>query len=304
MNYQLFLNQITKEIQKCVGSQARVRINQIEKLNYPAADGLTILLPGENTAPAIYLDPYYQEYLNGTDLSDIAEQIIAFHERNKTEGFCDLSFYRDFAEASKHIVCRLVNYEKNRTLLEKIPYQRFFDLAIVYYYRIDNSSFGDSGILVQNNHVHLWNTDNASLHAIAAQNTRSLLPFQITTLPQMLADMPEVSLPMPIEPTPSMYILTNEKMSYGAVNIIYHDILDAVAERLGCDYYILPSSIHECLLLPVSSWNDTEPQRLQKIVSEINEQYVADEEVLGDQVYRYVRASGCLVQATEKPSQS
>ncbi|MCD8074024.1 MAG: DUF5688 family protein [Lachnospiraceae bacterium] len=296
MNYSQFLETITKEVRERTDPEASIHISQYQKINLPMMDGMTILLPGENTAPTIYLDSLYQEYLDGASLPGLAEKILAFHTENQKIRTCDLSFYTKFEQACKHIVCRLVNYEMNQSLLEHVPYLRFLDLAIVYYYEMENSSFGRSSILVRDAHLETWDTDVRQLHAIAVHNTRILRPYRIGTM-DMLEEITHVTLPPRDPEAPCMYILTNEQLSFGAVNIIYNDILRSVSDKIGGDFYVLPSSIHECLILPVSNWNDKEPHKLQNIVREINQKYVSIEEILSNQIYRYsqVADSLCLV---------
>ncbi len=294
MNYNIFLEQITKEVKEHTSSQARIRIEHVQKLNLPAADSLTILYPGENVAPAVYLDSFYQEFLGGTDLSAIAEEILAFCQKYRRQEKLDMSYYEDFGQVKDRIVCRLVSYEKNQPLLQNIPHRRFLDLAIVYYYLLENSAFGSAGILVLDSHLSMWGIDRDCLHTLSMGNTRSLLPPRLTTLPGMLEELERGAVSFSDDESPSMYILTNEDMCYGAVHICYDDILSCVGNKIGSDFYVLPSSVHECLLLPVSTWNEKEPGRLQEIVSEINEKYVSQEEILSNSVYRYFRSSGKL----------
>ena len=56
---------------------------------------------------------------------------------------------------------------------------------------------------------------------------------------------------------------------------------------------MLPSSIHEVLLLPVmdemSAWD------LRQIVGMMNHQVVSDDELLSDHVYRYLYKSNKLI---------
>lgn len=290
MNYSQFLEMITKEVREHTDPKAIIRIDSVQKINLPAMDGMTILLPGENTAPTIYLDSYYQEYLDGASLSSLAEKILSFHSENQTVKTCNLSFYTDFEQARKRIICRLVNYEMNQQLLEHVPHLCFLDLAIVYYYEAERNSFGNSGILVRNSHIEMWDIDISQLHAIALCNTRVLLPFRVGTM-DMFAEITRIPLPPRDPDVPQMYILTNEQLCFGAVNMIYDDILHSLSDKVGGDFYVLPSSIHECLILPICSWNENEPQKLQSIVREINQKYVSVEEVLGNHIYRYRRAT-------------
>jgi len=296
LNYSMFVEQITKVMERHVDQRAQIRINRIQKMNRPPADGMMILLPGENAAPAIYLDSFYQEYLLGIDLDTIAEEILDFHRNNRRARTCDLSFYMNFECARKHIVCRLVNYEANRDLLTTIPHQRFLDLAIVYYYRMEESSFGKSSILVRNAHLPMWEISQEKLHSIALANTRLLLPFCLHSMDEFLhANAAEFTLLSSREDCLPMYILSNEEFCFGAVNIIFEDVLDKVCELAGEDYYVIPSSIHECLILPICPDGiKTMPETLQEIVTDINQTFVSREEVLGNHIYQYTKTAHSL----------
>ncbi|MCD8398308.1 MAG: DUF5688 family protein [Lachnospiraceae bacterium] len=289
MNYSQFLETITKEVRERTDPKARICISSIQKINLPMMDGMTILLPGENTAPTIYLDSYYQEYLEGASLSGLAEKILSFHSENQTIPACDISFFTNFEQARKRIICRLVNCEMNQQLLKEIPHLCFLDLAVVYYYEMEINSSGHSGILVRNTHMEMWGIDLCQLHAIAIRNTRTLLPYRFGTM-DLLAELTDIPFPPRDPDAPPMYILTNEQLCYGAVNIIFDDILHTVSDKVGGDFYVLPSSIHECLILPIFSWNEKDPEKLQSIVREINQKYVSVEDILGNHIYRYSRA--------------
>ncbi len=89
-----------------------------------------------------------------------------------------------------------------------------------------------------------------------------------------------------------LYVLTNEKKSFGAVWITEDEVLKEVGEKLGEDYYVLPSSVHECIILPVSVTDDS--MGLRRMVEDINSSQVAPEEVLSDSIYFYDRSAKSL----------
>ena len=74
-----------------------------------------------------------------------------------------------------------------------------------------------------------------------------------------------------------MYVLTNEHLLHGAACICYEGILDKIREMVGCGYYILPSSVHEVLILP-GEFNLRTGFEYKKIVEQINATgYVGDD---------------------------
>ena len=310
MEYQEFVEQIKQKVTEQAEAGSKVSVSRILKNNLEPVDGLTILHQGENVARAIWLNPLYQKYEYGIPVERIAEEILEYHKKERQEGVCDLSFYTDFSKVQDHIACKLVHYGMNRTLLEEVPHRAFLDLAVVYYYRVEDERFGNASILVKNDHMRIWHTDPETLHALAMRNTPRLLPYELTDIlelirqisnvdpgmirqisdadPGMLRQISNADPGMLRQDSP-MYVLTNAEKSFGASAILFPAILQAVRARLQSDYYVLPSSIHECIIIP--SDEQLDPEALHEMVKEINEEHVAPEELLGDSVYRYSQKS-------------
>lgn len=290
MEYAEFLEYVRFHIQQRIGVSRRVFISHVLKNNRREMDCLTILGEEENAAPSVCMEPFYEQHRNGRTPDAICEEIAGQYAYGDVGWRMDLSFYTDYEKARDHIVCRLVNYERNKHMLACVPHRRFLDLAVVYYCRIEHPQIGRGNILVQNAHLALWDVELEELEDAAMTNTVRLCPYELTSIDDMLERMlgvrPERQKPLP------MYVLSNTEKCYGAVCIIFDAILEAVAEKLQDDFYILPSSIHECVLLPALEHLNAD--ELQQMVHDINAEHVADEEVLGESVYRYNRREKSL----------
>lgn len=287
MEYQNFLEQIRDSVQKRVGEGSTVRLASVLKNNRNCVDMITILNGGSNVAPAIHIAPFYRKYLDGTSVEELARQIVEFHGRYSGEENYDLSFYLDFAQVRKRVVCRLVNYERNRELLRQVPHRRFLDLAVIYYYKLEDNTFGDAGILVKNEHMEMWDADPEELDDAAMSNTARLMPYECICIADVIREMTGIRIEETSDDSIPMYVLTNTEKSFGAAVILYRTVLEAVGEQLKNDFFVLPSSVHECMVVPVME--GFQPKELREIVCEINEECVAEEEILGDSVYRYYR---------------
>ena len=86
-----------------------------------------------------------------------------------------------------------------------------------------------------------------------------------------------------------LYVLTNAKMFLGAACVFYPEVLSSIGNAVQTDYYILPSSIHECIILPASSGYSRE--ELEEIVRQVNEAQVPEQEILSNHVYFYDKAA-------------
>lgn len=284
MSYDYFIEKVIQSISERLGTEARVTVGRVLKNNQQRIDSLTILQKGENMAPAIYLNHYYSQYQRGVAFDRIIEQMLAYYYES-TRGTFDLSCFSQFDEIKEHIVCKLVNYAQNQYILQQVPYRRFLDLAVVYYYRVDDPVIGKGSILIQNSHMKMWNIALEEMHTLAEENTKRLLPYRLMGIEEMIAQLVKEDVQYCSSEYAPLYVLTNTEQYFGAVNMIFDPVLEEIREKLQCDYYLLPSSIHECMILPA---NDSQsPEELHWMVKMVNRECVEETEILGESVYKY-----------------
>ena len=89
-----------------------------------------------------------------------------------------------------------------------------------------------------------------------------------------------------------MKILSNARRVHGVACVLYPGVLERLAWKEGRDLYVIPSSVHEMILLP--DIGAQQPTELKEIIREVNRTQVAPAEVLSDSLYRYSRAEGRL----------
>ena len=289
MEYKTFLELIRQEIQHQIGSGGVVQLNRTIKNNSTQKDSISILFTGENVSPAIYLDYFYERYREAVPIDQIAGQILVCYCHAKKTGRTDFSFYLDFEKVKEHLFCKIVNYERNIPVLDLIPHKRFLDLAIVYYCEVESDSFGTGTVLVQNPHLLLWGIDQSRLHEIAVYNTLHSISPDFVEISELVEDMTGLVIDPQLVQVLPMYVLTNNKKHFGAVNLYFPEVLEMVAGKLSSDFYVLPSSIHECMVIPAEDSVRLHGADYQEMVQEINDEFVAQEEILSDSVYRYYR---------------
>ena len=152
MTYQEFKENVTTVIQNRLGSNVKVTIQEIIKNNDTHYDGLTILSNQLNISPTIYLNFYFKQYLKGRSLEEICHDILSVYEENKPSGNIDISFFTNYEQVKKRIVFKLINYEQNKNLLQKIPHIKILDLAII----LPNAIALDSSTEAPSNWPILW----------------------------------------------------------------------------------------------------------------------------------------------------
>ena len=238
--------------------------------------------------------PYYHRYLEGVCLEEICEDILHTYQAHAPEENFDTSYFTDFSRASKHIVMRLVSFEKNQELLKEVPFFRYQDLAVIFYCLLHASAENQANILIHNHHLNLWKTDKETLYRLAKKNTPQLLPPQLTPMSSLLKEMQLVAeTPLP-EAAPPLYVLTNTYRTNGATVLLYDDILKELSDLFEKDLIILPSSIHEVLILATDENDRQNLDHYTAMVKEVNASQLQDEEILSDHAYYYCRHSHLL----------
>ena len=267
MNYTEFMNAMLCEIRGQVDAQVRTELYTVTKNNGTRRTGILFKQEDSNLAPTIYLEEFYQKYLKGQQVPDLADSICSIYQEIRVKKTCDCQNLFDFNHVKEHIVYKLIRRDANEELLKQIPYEPFLDLAVVYYIQIDNTRFGSAAIQIRNEHLRYWRVEKEEISCLAEKNTPRIYPVQIRQIVRF------------------MYVATNEQCSLGAAVMRYPDFREKVRGMIRGDFYILPSSIHEVILVPESF--GLEPERMQEMVKEINQTGVAPEEVLSDSVYYF-----------------
>lgn len=297
MKYEDFLTQLENCIRSKEGKEVRIHVSHIIKNNGRYMDSISVMSCGEKVSPAVGLAPYYQKALGGMSVEQIADQILDCILHFRKQGLPNVDSFADFEKAGGKIVCRLIHYRKNQKLLRSVPHRKFLDLAVVYYYLLGEDDFSSASILIQNSHLELWGITPEELHARAYANTPVLLPYEFGSMMAILRNITGMDFPDEEEERCGMYVLSNRLKMFGAVNMIYTNVLEMIAGFLGEDFYLLPGSVHECIIVPVSM--NTQAEELQEMVKDINRTQVEPEEFLSDSVYRYCRGDRSLIIAAE-----
>lgn len=293
MTYQEFKNNTIHAISASLGSSYRVALQDIIKNNDTHLDGLTILSENSNISPTIYLNYYYEQYLAGKSPAFIYEDILRSYRDNAPKENVDIRFFTDFAKVKERIIFKLVNYERNKELLTKVPHVRYLDLALVFSCYVSDFTEGYATILIHHHHLSFWDVSVNELYMLAMENTPHLLHFQIQNMTEVLNELlAEKDSRLPEEDLSAipMYVLSNHTKLNGSGCILYKNLLSDFSARINSDLYILPSSIHEVLLIPAKYASSA--AELTAMVREINITQLSREEILSDHVYLYSRHSG------------
>ena len=319
MEFEKFLEKVKNAVQAYFGENLRLTVSNVLKNNGVTLSGLIFMCEDSEVASTIYLNGFYEEYSQGQPFGEIVRRICAVYEENKPDQDLNMDFFNDYAKVRPKLACRLIHYEKNRQLLEKLPHRRFLDMAVVYCCIMMSDRIGCACVLINDSHMELWQASEEQLYQDTMDNMPRVLPVEFSSMDDFMFDVIRKAIQDKMEETPEedsdgcqamldevaeilvgwpkkenperkMYILTNKQRFYGAASILYPGVLKKYADTRGCDFFIFPSSVHEVILLTDTGIEDRE--HLYDMVHEVNCQNVPQEELLSDSVYYFSRESG------------
>lgn len=304
MEFTSFTTLVRNEVEKRAGESYKVRLNDVRKNNGVVLKGLTVMQEDSNISPTIYLNSYYEAYEEGLiTLRYVVNDVMDTYNRNKVNRSIDMRYFLNYESIKSSIVYKLVNTEKNKELLEDVPHLEFMDLSIVFQCLVTRESSGIASILVHNAHLKLWDVSLEQLYKVARDNTQQLLGYEIKSMKESLCEMmyegqsEELDCDqyiLEMEDNIPIYVLSNKNKIEGASCILYPKLIKHFADAIGSNLYIIPSSIHEVLLLP--SNEIIEVRELKDMIREINDTQVKIEEILSYSLYFYDRDRGKMVQ--------
>lgn len=282
MNYETFKKELIQQLEmRYSEDEYKIHIRSVIKNNGLHLDGLCIFKAGKHISPTIYLNDYYDRYLQGSNLAELLDTLICEYESGLKMA-PEIDVINSYYEAvQSQIVMRLVNYEKNKEILEECPYIPFFDLAITFRWLAHWDEIGISTALITNAEMQRWEISLEQLYADAMANTQRIFPADICGLKDLLQDQDDLIFNQQIE----LFVLTNSQGVNGATSILYQDLLKEFAAERQTNLYLLPSSIHEILICPEQE--DVSVNMLLSLVREANHVVVTMGEVLSDNIYYY-----------------
>ncbi|MBR5357019.1 MAG: hypothetical protein IK121_08895 [Lachnospiraceae bacterium] len=283
----------------------QVELKDVIKNNDTHLTGLTIHSGEECISPTLYLENFYQAVesgehsLNGV-MMRIAETYDEAMQNDITKDAHELvNNITDYEATKEKIVPRVVNKESNEERLKDMPHKDMGDLAITYHVNLGKDDDGNMSVAISNQMMEKYGVTVDELHDQACANMENVSPTQIKSMADTLM---EIMVPDFAEMTDeekeqtkyemgldgagedAMFVISNSDKTFGAAALLDSDAMDKIEEQIG-EFYILPSSVHECILVPKKE--DMDLETLENMVQEVNATQVSKEEKLSDHVYAY-----------------
>lgn len=300
-------------------SHLKVQFREVVKNNDTQLHACMISLKessGIVVAPTLYLEDFYDSYRKGMSMTRLAKQILEIAEQYLETPILPSFQLEDYESMKKSLCVQIVSAERNREILQHILYRPLEDLAIVPMFLVDDPRMGQGCVKVQREYARSLGISEEQIMEEALSNAPDLLPAIFCNLEEILEELRKGNSGEEIpglaereiysgslrdfgvlkeeeeEEEPTTYLLSNHHLTYGASVIAYPDVAEKVWERIGADYFLLPSSINEWIVLRDFG---QDPEDYKKMVQDINRTQVAPQEILSDSIYHYRRGSGQIV---------
>lgn len=300
MNYSDFCKFAVEHVEKYLGDEGSVELNHINKNNGVLFNNIVIKRNNANVAPSLVIDRYYDMYISGYPFGDVMDKLLRDYESCSDRDF-DMSFFMDYDKVKDRIIYKLINNDLNKKLLESVPHKRWNDLAIIFLYVLEPSKdCSYATIMIRNEHLKMWGIDTDRLYSDANDNTPRIMPDKIMPMYDIVMESNLID-PWDINdirsrgeshdnPIKSIYVLTNEQKLFGASTLLYSEEFDKLSDYFKSGLYIIPSSIHEVIIVP--SYELYDPELLSQMIQSVNETGVDEQEILSDSLYYYDPATG------------
>lgn len=284
LDYQQFEEIILERLQqKYPGYE--IFIHDVTKNNGITLRGLSIREPDNAIAPTIYLEEMRRSFENGRDIDDIISEISSIYERHKSPLSADdiIINIRDWGSVCKRIYYTVINKERNNALLSEVPHRELLDLAVVYRISISMGNDIAGSVLIRNEMMQYWNAGEGELYQISSDNTARILGYELKNMWDILSEINGKTNEFKNFP-PYMYVASNREKCNGAGLVFLDRIFRAgIMNHVGEEFIIIPSSVHETIVIPYSS--DIDRDTVQDMVRQVNRTEVQNTEILSDNVY-------------------
>ncbi len=254
---------------------AEVRVRSVRKLG-SSHTGLSVRRDGQSGAPEIDLDEFFKLYKSGVS----ADDIISYMARMAVMELpvIDESLLEDYAKVRERLFIRLSSLSRNRDLTEGIPHRVIDDMLLTYHILTGRQGSDMWSAMIDSGMLRGYGISEEQLYGDALENSSRMFPAKLDRMSSILHSSED-------DDGLGMVVLTNDANSYGAAAVLYPGMLEEAAEQLGGDIYIIPSSIHEMILMPAAMVQDAE--RLEMTHRFLNMTEVEEKDRLSDHIYHY-----------------
>lgn len=294
MSYEEFLD-AAKDAAKTRHPEADVTIQKVEKLQGESYVGLSVRPEGQNAAVTLNLHELHDQVVeNPKRLAAVMSEFLSGLDKAISQiPQVDTKQFTEYENVKGNLMMQVIPVEPNKEKLAQIPHKTIEDIAVVYRIDVSDARHHNASVLVTNQMMEHFGITPEQLHQDAVASQMANRPPTLKNMSEMMAEMSGGMMDMPESP---MWVATVEGGVNGAAAVQVPEFMDQAAEKLGGNFFVLPSSIHECLFIK----DDGEFQHplLEEMVQSVNATEVSAADFLSDSVYHYDSEAKVFEKAT------
>ena len=294
MNKREFCNYVEENLLSVLDiSDATVKVSDVRKNNNVILSGLVVKQKNQKILPTIYLEPYFEQYEMGfASLDEVIVEIATAYQSAIDNN--PYPFFHQSMLSKDKVIGTVINRHFNEDFLRDIPYVEFLeDYAIIFKVLLNIESDNTfATVTITDCMAELLNVTVEELLSLALENTPKLCPVELKNMTEIIADIMGVAQEDLFfdEEEVKMYYLSNKQRNLGCFSIFAKECRQRLQELFDGDIYVIPSSIHEFLIVPNDGQRDFE--ELTEIISMVNAEEVPEEQLLGSKPFLLKREEG------------
>jgi len=294
--YEEFIEEFVKEMEANLSGYG-MEVNIVNKLrnNGILEKCIKVDIPGCNMSPSIGTLSIYEHYREFDDMEKIVSSLSSkiIEDKNRQIDTMSVLSKENILNSTYLMV---VNAKSNQKLLSETPHYLIAEgeLAVIPRLNISIEDGKTGTIIIKNGMLPKLQMTGDEILQVAKDNTAGQNLFEINSLlsvtMQMMTDNEEDIADdfsdFFTETTPKAFVVTNKDKKLGACCLACPEVIGTAIDKMGFDCYILPSSIHEVILVEKKG-NADEIEELRDMVNQVNRQSVPAAEILSDKVFQY-----------------
>lgn len=280
-----FVSQCRSTLYETGPKDMEIEERKVNKAQRGMLNGLLFRKDGMDCAPTFYIEDFYKSYRDGASIADLSHAVIetALHSMDMAGILARDSF--EMLGDTDLLRVRMLNKGSNKEYLKGIPC-RELGCGFVF---IAEIGLGEYGAVITDALLKEYEMTADELFDTAIKNTVEQFPAVLHDLGESVIGDPEncvnlLNVPSGMAPAVAGpgFVLTNSRFFWGAGALFYPGVIDRIHELLDGDFYVLPSSVHELILIAA---DDKDPQQLADLVRSANRSVVKEAEILADDLY-------------------
>lgn len=279
LTYDTFCKKFTEQLQHLLGDSYLLKQEEAIGYNDTHKDVLLVEKKGSCCMPRLDLQAYYETHIEGMPIEELAKRAVHTINADDIPSEADIKALLDQKQIRNKLIVRLLNRKTNETILKEMPHLPFLDLAITFHLLVEEKKDGTKSVRVTNKLWEEYIGDSVlQMYRQALLNTEHLFPARMVQMEKLL-HLTELGV------NSGLYIVSNPHGIYGATVLLYEGVQEKIRKVLEEDYYVIPSSVHEVLVIRESDVTNFE--MLKNTILEVNSTQVGAEDILSNLLYKY-----------------